>query len=120
METKRRLYLVSFADSRQYRLEFDDVDNKDPFHHTNPLAGVEKELKEALDKEFAGRCTAYYTTPKVEEIPLKDHAKYDDYPVLDAKAVDAIKKEIITEAKVRQADDLNNANARFAEIDKDA
>ena len=34
MEAMKRLYIVSFGDSRKYRVEFEDVANVDPFHHT--------------------------------------------------------------------------------------
>lgn len=49
MEAMKRLYIVSFGDSRKYRVEFEDVANVDPFHHTNPLASVEADISEYLE-----------------------------------------------------------------------
>lgn len=116
METRRRLYLVSFGNSRQYRVEFDDVANVDPFHHTNPIAAVEKEVKDYLEKEFPVENLAYFESPKVEEVPVADAAKYADYPVLDAAAVEEIKQVLKTGVEVMAADRKNDCNARFAEI----
>lgn len=113
---KRRLYLVSFGDSRQYRIEFDDVANVDPFHHTNPVAEVEKEIKDYLENLFPGESLAYFDSAKVEEVDINDAAKYADYPVLDAKAVKEIEAELNTELQVRDANCKLDANARFDKI----
>ena len=52
MEAKKRIYIVSFGDSDRYRVEFEDVANVDPYHHTNPMKGDEAEITSYLKKLF--------------------------------------------------------------------
>lgn len=96
MEAKKRLYIVSFGDSDKYRVEFDDVDNVDPFHHTNPLAHAEHEIEDYLNRMFPDEPLAYFETPKVTEVRWEDRAKYASYPVLDEEAVKKIESTLRT------------------------
>lgn len=118
-EPIKRLYIVSFGNSRQYRLEFDDVDNYDAFHHTNPLAKAEKELTDFLRKEFPGEPVAYYVTPKVTEVYWKDRDKYASYPVLDDEAVDRIKATLKHGVEDMDQTETINSDAPYATIEND-
>lgn len=115
-DIKRRIYIVGFGDSDKYLVEFDDVDNKDPYHHTNPLEKVEDELKEYLSKEFPGQPNTYFTTPKVTEVEYSHKAQYSEYHPLDANAVEAIKENLKREMQVREANERRDRNAPFDEI----
>lgn len=115
METKKRLYLVSFGESNQYRVEFDDVANVDPYHHTNPLAETEAEIKEFLDAEFPGESLAYFDTPKIEEVDWAKREDYASYPELDAAAVEDIKRILKTGVENFENQEALDLNAPFAE-----
>lgn len=116
MESKKRLYIVSFGESDEYRLEFDDVANTDAFHHTNPLNNLETELSDYLSSEFPGKTFTFLTTPKVTEVSYDNIEKYKSYPILDAKAIEEIKKVIFNEAEMKMNDAELNLNAPFAEV----
>lgn len=118
METtgKYRIYLVSFVNSRQYRLEFKDVVNPYNFKHYNPLAEVEQQISEYLTINFPDCSLAYYETPRVEEVEWKDRTNYETYPPLDQTAVkeieEVLKNEIENHANQKKLD----LNAPYAEI----
>lgn len=120
MEAKKRLYIVSFGDSKKYRVEFEDVENTDSFHHTNPLTDVEAEIKVYLDKLFPGEALAYFATPKITEVYWDDRAKYESYPELDAAAVKDIEAELKVEVENRNDQNSLDRNAPFAEINPNA
>lgn len=115
MEAKKRLYIVSFGDSKKYRVEFEDVANVDPFHHTNPLEEVESDIKEYLENLFPAEALAYFETPKITEVYWKDRAEYESYPVLDAMAIKDIEAELKVEVENRNDQDVLDCNAPFAE-----
>lgn len=119
MENKKRLLIVRFGDSKQYRLEFED-NSTHPYVHPNPLAPVEKELNDCLEKEFPGKTFAYYTTPQVTEISWEHRDQYSDYPVLDANAVQEIKNTL--RGEIEDMDDVKeiNRNAPYDRLNKDA
>lgn len=119
MEAMKRLYIVSFGDSRKYRVEFEDVANVDPFHHTNPLASVEADISEYLEGFFPGESLAYFDTPKVTEVYWKDRAEYESYPVLDAAAVKDIEAELRKEVENREDQQRLDCNAPYAEINSE-
>lgn len=116
MEAKKRLYIVSFGDSDKYRVEFEDIANVDPYHHTNPLAGVEVEITDYLRRLFPGQPMAYYDTPKVTEVEWKDREKYASYPVLDEKAVKKIEAELKIEVENRGDQEMLDRDAPYSDI----
>lgn len=116
MEAKERLYIVSFGDSRKYKVEFKDVDNVDNYHHTDPLKIIEQEISEYLQKEFPGQSLAYFTTPKITEVKWSDREKYADYPELDRVEVEKIKSVLKREIEMRQDLDRLDRNAPFDQI----
>lgn len=117
MDTKR-LYIVSFGDSNQYRVEFDDVANVDPFHHTNPLERIEAEIETYLEGLFPGKPLAYYITPKVIEVNWEDRDKYVSYPVLDDKAVKEIEAVLRTGVENMESQNTLDINAPYAEVNE--
>lgn len=116
MAEEKKLYIVSFGDSEKYRFEFTPKPQMDPLKKCNPLADLEKNLHDFLEEKFPGRTFAYLVTPKITEVRIDHEEQYADYPVLDSKAVDQIKKVLVEEVKSR-ADLLQlNDNAPFSSI----
>lgn len=118
MEAKKRLYIVSFGDSNKYRVEFEDVANVDPFHHTNPLCKVEAEIEEYLGKLFPGEPLAYYETPKVTEVNWDDRAEYESYPVLDDTAVKEIEAVLKKGVENMESQKVLDNNAPYADVNE--
>lgn len=117
MEDKKRYYLVSFGNSRIYRLEYNVEDGE---HHRShePFAKVEKELNDYLKREFPDGTFTYFTSPKVTEITKdEDEHKYHGYPELDAKALDDLKNLLKREVEDMEAVKKSNSNAAFSTID---
>lgn len=105
MESKYRLFIVSFSDSKKYKLIRMAGD------HLKVLNDIENYLNDYLRKEFPTETFAYYTTPKVVEINYDHRDSYDSYPDLNADAVKQIKDELKREIKVMEAE---------KELDRDA
>lgn len=97
-------------------MEFKDVANVDPYHHTNPLEEVEKEIKDFLEKEFPGEALAYYSTPKITEVDPSRPDEYEKYPVLDKIEVEKIKTELKRQVEVRNDDNTLDSDAPFSNI----
>ena len=116
MENKKRVYLVQFSDSKTYRVEFEDVENVDPYHHTDPLKDVEKEIKDYLEKEFPGQSLPYYSTPKVTEVDPARKDEYEKYPVLNQDEIDKIKAELKRQIEVRDDDQMLSSDAPYSDI----
>ena len=111
MESKNKLYIVSFGDSRKYRLPFVEL----PSDRT-PLANMEKELNEYRKKEFPDDNFAYFTTPKVTEVDWDHRDKYESYPLLDGKAIEEIKKVLSEEVKDMRSTQEMNDDAPFSDV----
>ncbi|MCM1005438.1 MAG: hypothetical protein NC402_04000 [Prevotella sp.] len=104
---KRRMFIISFGDSRKYRVIIDNSGNKDALA---PIVKTENELNAFLAKEFPGDTFAYYTTPRITEVNAEHEAKYAQYPVFDDKAVADVKKELVREIEVMNSDRRLNSN----------
>lgn len=115
MKTTNRLFIVSFGDSRQYRMEYVDALDPKALVHSAPFTGIENELNDYLRKEFPDETFAYYTSPKVTEVDWSHRDKYADYPVLDAAALDSIKKLLVKEVRDMNANRVLNDNAPYAD-----
>ncbi len=113
MESTRHLYIVSFGDSDKYRFSFTDSDLEGARKDT-PLVKLENELNAYLKERFPESTFAYFTTPKVTEIDPSHESQYMQYPELDDKAVEAIKKVLVTEVKEMEAARELNDNAPYA------
>lgn len=116
METKRRLYIVCFGNSRKYRFEFEDIANADFLHHRDPLAEVQAKIASDLDKNFPGEPLAYYETPKITEVSYDDKDEYKSYPVLDENAIKDIEKELRNEIQARNDLNLLDRNAPYNDV----
>ncbi len=101
-ESKNRFYIVSFGDSEKYRLIVNEGTS-------DTLQTIEKELDTYLRSKFAGDSFAYFTSPKVTEVAWEHRDRYENYPLLDEKAVEAIKAVLLKEASERE--DLQQLNS---------
>ncbi len=110
MENTKHLYIVSFGDSKQYRIEVSD-DKVNGVAKDTRLVQFENELNEYLKQEFPEGTFAFYTTPKVTEISEAHRDQFESYPPLNEEAVDEIKKVLVKEVKVMTADKQLNDNA---------
>lgn len=118
MENKKKLYIVSFGDSREYRLPFTEKDSFDGLHRSDssPLFPVENELNAYLDELFPGENLAYYTSPKVTEVEWDHRSRYEDYPLLDAAAVSDIKQVLAKEVRDMRSNEALDSDAPFSDI----
>ena len=115
MENTNRLFIVSFGDSRQYRMEYADARDPRALVHSAPFAEIENELNSYLKGKFPDETFAYYTSPKVTEVDWSHRDQYASYPVLDQKAIEDIKKLLVKEIEDMNANRELNDNAPFAD-----
>ena len=94
-----RLYIIAFGDSRKYLLPAKE--NEDA------VTNLERELNEYLSSRFPGENFAYFTTPEITEV---DKADAPDYPLLDDKAKDEIKRILLREIQVMHENKELNSN----------
>lgn len=106
------LYLVSFADSKVYRLPYQEgTDIK------TRLEALSGKLKVYLEKIYPDQPIAYFTSPKVEEIYTEADAKqYSVYPLLNASAFEAIERKLGNEVLDRESLNRLNSDAPFSDI----
>lgn len=118
MESNKRLYIVSFGDSRQYRLPFVDKVAPDGLHHSDltPLTQVERELNTYLRERFPDDHFAYFTTPRVTEVEWSHRDKYEAFPLLDAHAMEDIKRVLSKEVRDMRSTEKLNSNSPFSDI----
>lgn len=122
MENKKRLYIVSFGDSRKYRLPFEENSYDDNLHHSDrsPLNKVERELNAYLKAKFPDKMFSYFTTPKVEEVAWDERDKYESYPLLDETAMTDIKGVLVREVQDMQSTRELNSDAPFSDVSSNA
>lgn len=114
MENRDKLFIVSFGDSRKYRVYSTEKINA-------TVTDAESLLKNMLSadfKELSGK--KFYTTPEIVEISKDEEGKYAGWPELTA---DVVRTEIepLLRTEAEDADDLCmlNRNAPFDDIDND-
>ncbi len=107
METDKKFYIVSFGDSRKYRVSQKNYDM---------IGAVKNELTEALSKQFPGQNICYYIKPQILEVDPDQSKEYENYPELDANGIDEIRKTLATGIEVMDENFKLDANARFADI----
>lgn len=112
-----RLYIISFGDSRKYRLLY-NPESGIAESALLPFVKYEKELNEYLSQQFPGDTFAYYTTPRITEVEISHADQYASYPEFNDDVMDDVKKELIREINVMNANRLNNDNAPWADIQK--
>lgn len=114
---KRKLYIVSFGDSRQYRYQFDSSDADASIEHSAAFKNIIAELTKRLEadcpdaKHFAG-----IVNPKVMEVRPEDEGRYAAYPDLDKNAIEEIEKVLLREVQVRSDLKEQIRNAPYADI----
>ena len=116
MEKTKRLFIVSFGDSRKYRMEYADANDPYSLVHSAPFSEIEAELNEYLKSEFPDESFAYYTSPKVTEVNWEHRDQYKDYPVLDAKAIADIKKVLVKEVEDMNSNRTLNDDAPWNDV----
>ncbi|MCM1320081.1 MAG: hypothetical protein NC217_06825 [Muribaculaceae bacterium] len=106
-DKERRMFIISFGDSKKYRIIVDNDDNE---HALAPVVKTENELNRFLAREFPNDTFAYYTTPRITEVNPEHEAEYASYPKFDDKAVADVKKELVREIQVMNSDRRLNSN----------
>ena len=106
-----KLYLISVGDSREFRLRAEDG------HEIQ--VKLENELNDYLKKRFPEGNYAYFTSPRLVEIPVEEEVKYDAYPEFNAEAVSEIEHVLSTEIEAMEADRQLNNNAPTADAPLD-
>lgn len=107
---KKRLYIVSFGDSREYRYEYESDSQTGALVHSDPFAAIEKELNDYLSERFPGETFAFFTSPRATEVDPSHESLLAAYPPLDAKAVDELKAQLAREVEQRAAVERDNSN----------
>lgn len=107
---KRRIFIVSFGNSRQYKVTFEPRNREETDRGLAQMAHYEKELNDYLAKKFPGDTFAYYTTPRITEVSVDNEAKYEDYPTFDERAVEEVKHLLEREIEVMNDDRMLNSN----------
>lgn len=97
METKERLYIVSFGDSNKYKMPF--ADSKEALKKSKKLVDIEIALQDFVREKLPMAKASYFTTPVIIEVDPADEGKYAGYPVLDAAAVEQLKQTVLTEVE---------------------
>lgn len=116
METQKRLLIVSFGDSDKYRYEYTTPVGASIADHKNPLAPVEQELRATLEREFPGEPCAWLASARATEVAWAHRDRYAAYPLLDAAAVDRIKRVLIEEMRARIDLHSLNSDAPFSAV----
>lgn len=121
MDTKKRLYIVSFGDSDKYRYEYTEPEGADALlHRPDPFQPLEKRLGEYLAKRFPGKSFADLISARATEV-LPGHAgRYAGYPLLDEKAISRIEEILSNEAANREDQKELDSNAPWADINPNA
>lgn len=115
MSNENRLYIVSFGDSRQYKLR---LPGNDAARGSNAqkFVNVENELNAYLKSLFPEETFAYFTTAKVEEVPAGKEEEYASYPSLDDKAIAEIKENLRREVTNMNFQKQLDSDAPFNDV----
>lgn len=106
----KKLYLISFGNSRRYLLTDTESGEK------SKLTRIESELNSFLRDKFSNDTFTYYTTPRVEEISNRDKEEFVDYPHLDLHAIKDIKRVLTKEVENMQDQSRLDSNSPFANV----
>lgn len=114
MENNKHIYIVSFGDSKEYKLEYEGAESN--AENEASLIKLENYLNAFLKEKFPNGSFAYYTTPKITEIAPEHMSQFESYPPLDDEAVEEIKKVLVREVKVMNSDKELNSNALWSDV----
>lgn len=114
---KKKLYIVSFGDSRKYRMWYEVPEGVDSLHKPDPFSAISERLKEKIHAECseAGNL-AYFVAPRATEIEPSHESKYASYPELNDEALAEIEKEVLKEVRERNAVKELNSDAPFSDV----
>ncbi|MCM1378025.1 MAG: hypothetical protein NC186_06225 [Prevotella sp.] len=117
MEDIKKLYIISFSDSRKYRLETAIPEGAERSIEKKPIEDIEAVVKDYLKKRFPDEPLAYFFTPRVEEISWEHRDQYADLPELNDEEISLIEKELAGE--VEQMEAVRKVNSFFdpSEVD---
>lgn len=118
METVKHLYIVSFGNSDQYRLETEEPLGTPLHSRHDRLDQIEEKVKTFLEKKFPGKPLAFFFTPRVEEVEWSHRDKYMAYPLLDDAGLDKIEMVLVKEVEDMESLDNLNSN-RFSNAGPD-
>lgn len=110
MENNRKFYIVSFSDSKKYKLTVPADGN------LSMLSDIESKLNTYLKSLYPDETFAYYTTPRLTEISWEHRNRYASYPELNLDALGAIKAELRREVKIENELHQENCNAPYASV----
>ena len=106
---KKHLYIVSFGNSREYRL-FVEPSGENEARDLSEFTHFEKRINDYLAGKFPGVGTSYYSEPTIREIPASEEDKYATYPLFNKEAEHEIREELVREVQVMNADRELNSN----------
>lgn len=116
METKK-LYIVSFGNSRQYLMEHTVPAGSDQLRKPDPFAAVEAALRAYLSRHLPEEGDfAYYTSARATEISGDHRERYAGIPLLNDDSLQDIEKELLREVASDRASRRIDLNAPFAHI----
>ena len=94
---KKKLYVVSFGNSRKYLMEYTVPAHADQLRKPNPFAHIEAALRAYLERHLP-------------------EANYADYPALNDRSLQEIEHELLNEVRDGRANRRISLNAPFAQI----
>lgn len=114
---EKKLYVVSFGDSKKYLMDYTVPAGTDQLHKPNPFDNIEKELTSWLRKEVPEATDlAYFTSARATEVYADHRGRYAGYPVLDASAAKEIEQELLREVRDRMSVREENVNAPWSVV----
>lgn len=114
MESKEKIYVISFGDSSKYKMKFDGT--IDELEKSPLIDGIKKRMVEYLkDKVPEGSHAKRFATPVIKEISPKDEKKYEGYPKFDESAIPEIEKTLLREVENMRSQKELSKNAPFGD-----
>lgn len=114
---EKKLYVVSFGDSKKYLMDYNVPADADQLHKPNPFEKIENELTSWLAKEAPEASNlAYFTSAKATEVYADHRDRYAGYPQLDASAVREIEHELLREVRDSMTTREANLNAPWSDV----
>ena len=114
---KKKLYVVSFGNSRKYLMEYTVPAHADQLRKPNPFAHIEAALRAYLERHLPeANDFTYYTSARATEVCSGHRDRYADYPALNDRSLQEIEHELLNEVRDGRANRRISLNAPFAQI----
>ena len=114
---KKKLYVVSFGNSRKYLMEYTVPAHADQLRKPNPFAHIEAALRAYLERHLPeANDFTYYTSARATEVCAGHRDRYADYPALNDRSLQEIEHELLNEVRDGRANRRISLNAPFAQI----